>query len=346
MVPVSRLTCSTKENNKMIDALKKHLALALLATIGLCGSALAAEPVKVKFAAGPTGTTWYAYAGALRGEMLERLPAGSSVDIQGTPMAIANTQLLAARRADIGLIFPPVAAWAQQPFGPFKRKIDNVRGLVGGLDQYYQRITVQNDSPIHSLADIREKKLAVRIGTGPQGSLNEYIAKLILEANGLSYEAIESFGGSISKSSLSILQDQFGDRQIDMIIGITTAGHPNTAQLSITPGQRFLDLSDEAIAYLEKFGFVRATMPAGMFEKQAEPVRGVGFVTSLYANDQMPEDEAYAITKAVMEGRASLQRSFGSMKGWTAEGSFEPANLAAPLHPGAAKYYREVGLLE
>ncbi|WP_312255701.1 TAXI family TRAP transporter solute-binding subunit, partial [Stutzerimonas nitrititolerans] len=262
------------------------------------------------------------------------------------PMAIANTQLLAARRADIGLIFPPVAAWAQQPFGPFKRKIDNVRGLVGGLDQYYQRITVQNDSPIQSLADIREKKLAVRIGTGPQGSLNEYIAKLILEANGLSYEAIESFGGSISKSSLSILQDQFGDRQIDMIIGITTAGHPNTAQLSITPGQRFLDLSDEAIAYLEKFGFVRATMPAGMFEKQAEPVQGVGFVTSLYANDQMPEDEAYAITKAVMEGRASLQRSFGSMKGWTAEGSFEPANLAAPLHPGAAKYYREVGLLE
>ncbi|MBK3866577.1 TAXI family TRAP transporter solute-binding subunit [Pseudomonas stutzeri] len=330
----------------MIKALKKHAAVALLGTIGLCGSALAAEPVNVKFAAGPAGTTWYAYAGALRGEMLQRLPQGSTVDIQGTPMAIANTKLLAAKRADIGLIFPPVAAWAQQPFGPFQRKIENVRGLVGGLDQYYQRITVQNDSPIQSIAEIKEKKLPVRIGTGPQGSLNEYIAKLILEANGLSYEAIESFGGSISKSSLSILQDQFGDRKIDMIIGITTAGHPNTAQLSITPGQRFLDLSDEAVTYLEKFGFVRATMPSGMFEKQDKPVRGVGFSTSLYANDQVSEDDAYAITKAVMEGREALQRSFGSMKGWTVEGSVEPVNLAAPLHPGAEKFYREAGLLK
>lgn len=330
----------------MIKALKKHAAVALLGTIGLCGSTLAAEPVNVKFAAGPTGTTWYAYAGALRGEMLQRLPQGSTVDIQGTPMAIANTKLLAAKRADIGLIFPPVAAWAQQPFGPFQRKIENVRGLVGGLDQYYQRITVQNDSPIQSIAEIKEKKLPVRIGTGPQGSLNEYIAKLILEANGLSYEAIESFGGSISKSSLSILQDQFGDRKIDMIIGITTAGHPNTAQLSITPGQRFLDLSDEAVTYLEKFGFVRATMPSGMFEKQDKPVRGVGFSTSLYANDQVSEDDAYAITKAVMEGREALQRSFGSMKGWTVEGSVEPVNLAAPLHPGAEKFYREAGLLK
>ncbi|QGZ30985.1 TAXI family TRAP transporter solute-binding subunit [Stutzerimonas stutzeri] len=326
--------------------LTRYAAVAVLGAMGLSGSALAADPVNVKFAAGPTGTTWYAYAGALRGEMLQRLPDGSTVDIQGTPMAIANTKLLAAKRADIGLIFPPVAAWAQQPFGPFDRKIENVRGLVGGIDQYYQRITVQNDSTIQTIADIKEKKLPVRIGTGPQGSLNEYIAKLILEANGLTYEDIESFGGSIGKSNLSILQDQFGDKQLDMIIGITTAGHPNTAQLSITPGQRFLSLSEDAIAYLEKFGFVRATMPANLFERQDQTVEGVGFSTSLYATESMSDEDAYAITKAVMEGQDALKRSFGSMKDWTAEGSAQAANLAAPLHPGARKYYQEAGLLE
>lgn len=330
----------------MKNFLKKYAAVAVIGAMSLSGGALAAEPVNVKFAAGPTGTTWYAYAGALRGEMLQRLPEGSTVDIQGTPMAIANTKLLGAKRADIGMIFPPVAAWAQQPFGPFDRKIENVRGLVGGLDQYYQRITVQTDSDIQSIAEIKEKKLRVRIGTGPQGSLNEYIAKLILEANGLSYEAIESFGGTIGRSNLSILQDQFGDKKLDMIIGITTAGHPNTAQLSITPGQRFLSLSEDAVTYLEKYGFVRATMPANMFEGQDQTVEGVGFSTSLYATETMSDDDAYAITKAVMEGREALQRSFGSMKGWTAEGSAQPANLAAPLHPGARKYYQEAGLLE
>ncbi|MFL9811834.1 TAXI family TRAP transporter solute-binding subunit [Stutzerimonas sp. VN223-3] len=331
----------------MIKAFKKNaLPFILGGFLAFSGTAFAADPVNVKFAAGPTGTTWYAYAGSLRTEMLEGLPQGSTVDILGTPMAIANTKLLAAKRSDIGLIFPPVASWAVQGFGPFDKKIDNVLGLVGGLDQYYQRITVQKDSPITSIAEIKEKKLAVRIGTGPQGSLNEYISKLILEANGLTYEDIEAFGGSVSKSSLSILQDQFGDKQIDMIIGITTEGHPNTAQLSIAPGQRFLSLSDDAVKFLEKYGFARATMPANMFEDQSEPVEGVGFSTSLYANASVSEEDAYQITKAVMERRENLQRSFGSMKGWTAEGSAAETNLGTPLHPGAKKYYKEAGLLK
>ena len=282
----------------------------------------------------------------MRTEMLNSLPASSTVDILGTPMAIANTKLLTAERVDIGLIFPPVAAWATDGFGPFDKKIDNVLGLVGGLNQYYQRITVQNDSPITSITEIKEKKLAVSIGTGPQGSLNEYIARLILEANGLTYEDIESYGGSISKSSLSILQDQFGDKQLDMIIGITTEGHPNTAQLSIAPGQRFLSLSEDAIKFLENYGFAQAPMPANMFEGQNNTVEGVGFSTSLYANASVSEDDAYQITKAVMESQENLQRSFGSMKGWTAEGSATKINLSTPLHPGVKKYYQEVGLLK
>lgn len=331
----------------MIKAFKKHaLPFILSSTLALSGTAFAADSVNVKFAAGPTGTTWYAYAGSLRTEMLEGLPQGSTVDILGSPMAIANTKLLAAERTDIGFIFPPVASWAVQGFGPFDQEIDNVLGLVGGLDQYYQRITVQEDSPITSLTEIKEKELAVRIGTGPQGSLNEYISKLILEANGLSYEDIEAFGGSISRSSLSILQDQFGDKQVDMIIGITTDGHPNTAQLSIAPGQRFLSLSAAAVEALVEYGFVPATMPANMFEGQTEPVDGVGFSTSLYANASMSEEDAYQITKTVMERRESLQRSFGSMKGWTAEGSAAQINLATPLHPGAKRYYEEAGLLQ
>ncbi|NVF16436.1 TAXI family TRAP transporter solute-binding subunit [Vreelandella maris] len=331
----------------MFNTLKKHTLFIILGgALAFSSNAMADDPVNVTFAAGPTGTTWYAYAGAMRTEMLNSLPASSTVDILGTPMAIANTKLLTAERVDIGLIFPPVAAWATDGFGPFDKKIDNVLGLVGGLNQYYQRITVQNDSPITSITEIKEKKLAVSIGTGPQGSLNEYIARLILEANGLTYEDIESYGGSISKSSLSILQDQFGDKQLDMIIGITTEGHPNTAQLSIAPGQRFLSLSEDAIKFLENYGFAQAPMPANMFEGQNNTVEGVGFSTSLYANASVSEDDAYQITKAVMESQENLQRSFGSMKGWTAEGSATKINLSTPLHPGVKKYYQEVGLLK
>jgi hypothetical protein len=332
----------------MVGSIKKRVIAAVLC-LGLAfggAAAQAADPIKVRFAAAPTGSTWYAYAGALRSAMLEGLPPGSSVDILTTPMAIANTKLLGAQRAEIGLIFPPVAAWAAQGFGPFESKIDNVRGLIGGMDQYYQRITVQKDSPIRSIAEIKEKKIPVRLGTGPQGSLNEYIARLILAANDLTYEEIESYGGSVAKAGFEVLRDQFADKRLDMIIGITTAGHPNTAQLSIAPGQRFLGLSDKAIEYLVQHGFAPATMPPGMFEGQDEPVHGVGFTTSLYASTAVSEEDAHAITKAIMERRENIKRAFGSMEGWTAAGSLEPGNLAVPLHPGAEKYYKEAGLLK
>ncbi|AUN95204.1 TAXI family TRAP transporter solute-binding subunit [Pseudazoarcus pumilus] len=331
----------------MLHSIRKHITgIAMVATLAAPGLSMAADPAEIRFAAAPTGSTWYAYAGAFRAAALEALPAGSVIEIMNTPMAIANTKLLHGERADMGMIFPPVASWATQAFGPFDAKVDNVRGLVGGVDEYFQRITVQKDFPLESLADIKAKKIAVRIGTGPQGSLNEYIARLILAANDLTYEDIEKLGGSVTMNGFGVLRNEFGDGRIDMIIGITTEGHPNTAQLSIAPGHRFLSLSDKAVKYLQEYGFQPATMPANMFEGQSEPVVGVGFPTSLYVTESMSDEHAYLLAKGIMESRESLMRQFGSMRNWKPENSASMDGLQMPLHPGAERYYREAGLLK
>lgn len=331
----------------MVMTLKQNMAVVVLG-VGLAAPAvgMAEEVVDLRFAAAPTGSTWYAYAGSLRSVMLGGLPDGSVVEVMNTPMAIANTKLLTGGRADIGLIFPPVANWATQGYGPFDSEVNNVRGLVGGMDEYFQRITVQKDSPIESLADIKENELAVRIGTGPQGSLNEYIARLILASYDLTYEDIESYGGSVVKNGFGVLRNQFGDGRIDMIIGITTEGHPNTSQLSITPGHRFISLNEDSVEYLTDYGFSSAAMPAGMFENQDEPVEGVGFPTSLYASASLSEAHAYQVTKVIVENRDRLKRQFGSMRSWETEDSAKEENLQMPLHPGAERYYREAGLID
>lgn len=326
-------------------------ALALGLSVGLCAApAVQAapalhKPVTVRFATARPGSTWYAYAGSLRPALLKALPSGSSVNIMNTPMAIANTKLLAAGRADMGLSFPPVVTWARQGIGPFSKPIHNVRALVGGLDEYYQRITLQKDSKITSLAEIKQKHLAVHIGTGSPGSLNEYMARLILKAYGLSYADIKSYGGSVTRTSLSVLRNLFQDGRIDMIIGITTAGHPNTAQLATAPGEKFLGLNRHAIKFLEKYGFAPATMPAHLFEGQNKPIKGVGFSTSIYVNKKMPKAEAYALTKAIMTHRKSLKNSFKSMKDWTVAGSAMAKNRGVPLQAGAKAYFRQIGVL-
>lgn len=332
------------------SALVLGLAMSLGASVALAANTGGAmkldKPVTARFATARPGSTWYAYAGSLRPAMLKALPAGSSVNIMNTPMAIANTKLLAAGRADIGLSFPPVVTWARKGIGPFSKPIHNVRGLVGGLDRYYQRVTLQKDSKINSLAEIKEKHLAVRIGTGSPGSLNEYMARLVLKAYGLSYADIKQYGGSVTKASLSVLRNLFQDGRIDMIIGITTAGHPNTAQLATAPGEKFLGLSDHAVHYLQQYGFVPATMPANLFEGQTKPIKGVGFSTSIYVSTAMPKAEAYTLARAIMRDRAKLKKSFKSMKDWTVRGSAEPKNLGVPLHAGAKAYFEQAGLMQ
>lgn len=304
------------------------------------------EPVTIQFGAAMPGTGWYAYAGALRTALLQSLPDGSHVDIRNTAMSIANAKLLARGRVDMIMDFPPVMVLSKNGAGPFSKANHEMRGLVGAMDVYYQRVTVQKDSPIDSLAEIKEKHLAVNIGTAPKGSLNEYMCRLILQAYGLSYDDIESYGGSVTLTSMSVLRSMFKDERIDMIIGLTTAGHPNTAELANTPGEKFLGLNQHAIDYLVEKGFAPATMPANLFEGQTKPIKGVGFGTAIYVNESMPKDEAYAITRAIMEARETIKKSFQSMSNWTAADSSAEANLGVPLHPGAKAYYEQAGLLE
>lgn len=324
--------------------------LLLGLTLGLGASgAVGAEkldmPVHVRFATARPGITWYSYAGVLRPHMLNVLPAGSDVTIMNTALAIANAKLLMAHRADIGFSYPPVVEWAEKGFGPFSAPAHDLRGLVGSLDQYYQRITLQKNSPINSLAEIKAKHLAVHIGTNTPGSLNEYMTQLILKACGLTYDDIKQYGGSVTEAGLPVLSNLFGQGRIDMIIGITTAGHPNTAQLASAPGEKFLGLDEHAIHFLAGYGFAPATMPANLFPGQPQPIKGVGFRSAIYVDASMSNAEAYLLTKAIMESRPQLQKSFERMSVWTPEASVTPQNLRAPLHPGAQEYFKEIGVL-
>ena len=61
-------------------------------------------------------------------------------------------------------------------------------------------------------------------------------------------------------------------------------------------------------------------------------------------NSKVPDKVAYAIVKAMAEGAAEYRNHHAAFRGFTAEGM--PTGLFLPLHPGAAKYYKEMGYLK
>jgi TRAP transporter TAXI family solute receptor len=207
-------------------------------------------------------------------------------------------------------------------------------------------IVVHKDSPLTSLREVKQRRLAVRIGSQPPGSLSEFGTRQVLEAYGLTADEIRSYGGTIVATDLGVVADQFKDRKLDMIISLWTPGHPTFSELSITPGLRFLDLDSEALALLKnKYGYQEGTMPPGTFTGQDRPVRLVTFPTGLYAHRSLPEPVAYTVTKALVENMERLRTQFKSMAVLTRESAVKPENLIAPLHPGAERYYREAGMI-
>jgi TRAP transporter TAXI family solute receptor len=111
---------------------------------------------------------------------------------------------------------------------------------------------------------------------------------------------------------------------------------------------RMLSVSDAEFAALKKLnsGFVRHTIKADVYKEQgvAEDVQTFQSPTVLIASSKTPAEVVYKITKAIVEGRNDFGHVVSVMKGITAKDMAQ--NFDMPYHPGAAKYYREAGLLK
>ena len=75
-----------------------------------------------------------------------------------------------------------------------------------------------------------------------------------------------------------------------------------------------------------------------------EKVSTVGMLATFVTSAKVPDDVVYAITKEVFENLDEFKTLHPALASLTREGMLE--GLTAPLHPGAVKYYKEVGLLK
>jgi TRAP transporter TAXI family solute receptor len=87
-----------------------------------------------------------------------------------------------------------------------------------------------------------------------------------------------------------------------------------------------------------------AMIPAGTYDGQIEAVETASIRNVLVTHDSVPDDVVYRMTKAMFEHLDELAAAHIAATAISLEGAV--SNLAVPLHPGAAAYYRESGLLE
>ena len=326
-----------------------RVALALLLTVivGVTGAvAQTPAPVNLAFSTLDTGSAWYVY-GATMAELLRKtLPAGSNIDVKPRSGGVGNPRLVAKNETPLGLAFTVTNRWAHEGREAYTEKLENIRGLVGGLDTYYLVAVASNKLGISSVREIRDKKIPVKIYTQPIGALGEFAGRQLLRAIGTGYPEIKALGGTTTHVGYNVIVDAFKDGRADVLFAVVTPKHPSVSEIANDGNVKFLGLDPETTKALLPLGYVAATMPANTFKGQTEPVATVGFPTVLITNKEMPEALAYTVTKTVIENKEALVRGHAGLADFDPKTAWQPDKVGIPLHPGAEKAYREKGWMK
>jgi len=318
----------------------------MLLTCSIAGAQELKAPVHLRLASQDLGSAWYVYGANFAKLWRSALPKGSTIDVLPYGGAPANGMLMGKGEAELGFSYPAIANWALKGKVAFPTKIDVITGLVGALDKYYLAVIATKRSGIQSLEDVATKKIPVRLVSQPVGSSGEFSMRLLLEAYGMSYEAIKSWGGSVTPTSTSVAQAQMTDGKADIWIQVVTAGHPAISELAISTELKFIPTEEKIIKKMVEYGYEKTVLPAKVFKGQDKEVNLVGFPTILIGHKDLKNEVAYLLTKVLMENKIELGKGHAGLKDFSPEEAWKFEQFEIPLHPGAKKYYQEKGFIK
>ena len=318
-----------KYRYKLISSAAIALAAALPVTA--LHADTGAKPKQVTISVGNPGTPW-SVVGAAISQIMAKEGVKSNTELGG---GLSNVVTVSANRTNTGFTMAAVLPMAYAGEKPFPKPIDNVRAIGSFMTNAFH-VLVRKDAGVTSVEELRGKPFA----TQPIGNVTTLAFQIMLQAYGLSEADLK-----ISRGGQNFGANQLKDRKV---AGFTaTTGYPAAAFLDAaqTIDSVFLGVNDSALAKVQGIngGFVRFTIPANVYSGQTEPVNTMATQSMLITNTGVTDDEAYFITKTIVENLEEIKKVHGSVKHLTPEFMANPP--AIELHPGAKRYYMEKGYL-
>lgn len=310
---------------------------AALAVAGLVSTAASAETF-VRIASGPSGGSWYPL-GAKMAEIFEKQVPGIAVS-NGPGGGVGNVLDVNKGEAEIGWSYGHTAFDGFQGNAPtFKKANPDVRHLATLYPAGLQT-AVPADSEIRSYADLKDKN----ISPGKTKWSGYAAAKMVFEKYGFTVDDVKAGGGTVHHVGYSDSVALMKDGHIDAFTALTSVPQASLLDLEFSPGIRLLPIDQEILdGILESNpGYIRMEVTSDHYKSLKEPVPTLGAVTILVMNKDVPEEVAYNITKALWESHAELVKVKDVWNSVKLENALLGA--ATPVHPGAKRYYDEMGV--
>ncbi|AEH50324.1 TAXI family TRAP transporter solute-binding subunit [Pseudothermotoga thermarum] len=308
--------------------MKKLLGILLLV---LATFAVAATFLTI--ATGGTAGVYYPLGAALA-DIWNKNIKGMNASVQSTGASVANINLLRSKDVDVIFVQNDVAAYAYQGIEFFKdQPFPQLRGLACLYPETVQIVALA-DRNINSVYDLKGKRVAV----GAAGSGVEVNARHILSAAGITYDDIKVYYLSFAEAA-----NNLKDGNIDA--AFLTAGHPTPAVVDLAAVRKItiVPIDDELIKKLqEKYPFyTKVVIPAGTYKGVGVDVQTLAVKAMLAVREEMPADLAYQLLKTMYANLQRLREAHARAEYILIETAKE--GMSIPLHPGAEKFFKEMG---
>ncbi len=305
-------------------------ALGLIAAAALTISTPAWAETRITYKSAKTGSSYYQMAVQIAEAMKAGTDGSVSVTVEESQGSVQNVMEVRARGGDYVFTTPPaLVGLAQGGKAMFEGKgdpaFDDIRALFP-IPSLTMHFVMSEASGVSSFADMEGK--TILLGSGSFGAREgaKYIGLFGLEGK-----------VTIADSELSNAVNALKNGQID---GFVTAGSypaPNVIEAAASTGVKVLSLSPDQVAETKRTELV---IPAGTYAGQAEDITTTSLPVVAYTTSKMDDDTAYLLTKTYWETKADMA---GDAAWWAGVSTDMLSNITTAIHPGAIRYYKEIG---
>lgn len=289
---------------------------------------------------GPSSGIYFPIGGAFS-TLIGKL--GYKASATATGATAENINALRTGQGEIAIAMSDAVIQAVEASGAYegKKPADNLRAMMGLWPNVCQIVTTA-DSGIKSFADLKGK----RVGVGAPNSGVELNARMIFEAHGMSYKDVRvdylNYGEAI---------DQIKNGRIDAAFVTSGLGNATIRELGVSKKVAFVPIEGEAMQRLSKKYpfFISSTIPAATYGTASDtPTAAV--MNILITDKKLPADVVYDLMKNIFSpsGLETIHAAHA-----TAKKNIGPetalrgvVGTPVPLHEGAIRYYKEVGLMK
>jgi TRAP transporter TAXI family solute receptor len=325
-----------RSKSRALGSIGASLAFVLSLTLS---PAVSAQQKFVTIGTGGITGVYYAVGGAIcRLVNKDRAKTGIRCSVESTGGSVYNVNTIKAGELDFGMAQSDVQYQDYNGTGPFKEADKDLRAVFSVHPEPFT-VLARKEANIKTFADFKGKRFNVgNPGSGTLSAMEELLATM-------------NFKMSDFALASQLKADEHGpalcDNKIDgFFYGV---GHPsaNIQDPTTTCGAKLVSLTGPAVDELVKKHpyYAYATIPGGMYANNPEPTKTYGVLATMVTSSKTPADTVYVITKAVFENFDEFKKLHPAFANLDPKNMIQDG-LSAPLHEGAARYYREKGWIK